>query len=329
MASAAPGSREGDWRCDGCGNKNYAFRSFCNRCKQPRLLVDSRTPSDSKWLPRIGDWICAGCSNNNYASRDKCNKCGTLKEVSALPAMALPGSAMAAPTFAPNPLAHTGGLGVGMHTGLLHHLQPTWGLSGTTLANNLANNSWRPGDWLCNCGFHNYSSRSTCKKCSAPMPTTSSVSVPPTLPPGVSLSASANPLLQASALPQGMGLKRAAPDDLGNDLKRLHTMGDYLPHFPIQPSSLSALSGLFGSSLGFPEVTSLNALPPPNWQVQPPAQAPMLSLVPAIVGKGAKQWRSGDWMCSGCSNHNFASRATCNRCGEKRESSVSQVLSVA
>lgn len=52
--------REGDWECSGCQNRNYAFRSFCNRCKQPRLLVDNKTPPDSKWLPRIGDWICTG-----------------------------------------------------------------------------------------------------------------------------------------------------------------------------------------------------------------------------------------------------------------------------
>ncbi|KAF9596952.1 hypothetical protein IFM89_014596 [Coptis chinensis] len=51
--------REGDWECGSCTNKNYAFRSFCNRCKQPRILVDNKTPVDSKWLPRIGDWICS------------------------------------------------------------------------------------------------------------------------------------------------------------------------------------------------------------------------------------------------------------------------------
>ena len=54
------GGREGDWDCGGCGNRNYAFRSLCNRCKQPRLLVDPNTPRDSKWLPRAGDWICTG-----------------------------------------------------------------------------------------------------------------------------------------------------------------------------------------------------------------------------------------------------------------------------
>lgn len=52
--------REGDWECSGCANRNYAFRSYCNRCKQPRILVDHKTPADSKWLPRIGDWICSG-----------------------------------------------------------------------------------------------------------------------------------------------------------------------------------------------------------------------------------------------------------------------------
>ncbi|KAF9616270.1 hypothetical protein IFM89_029046, partial [Coptis chinensis] len=36
---------------------------------------------------------------------------------------------------------------------------------------------WRTGDWICNCGFHNYSSRGECKKCNASLPsgTTSSM----------------------------------------------------------------------------------------------------------------------------------------------------------
>ncbi|GMP97904.1 hypothetical protein CsSME_00045990 [Camellia sinensis var. sinensis] len=58
--------REGDWECGGCRNRNYAFRSFCNRCKQPRLLVDTKTPADSKWLPCIGDWICTGILSSSF-----------------------------------------------------------------------------------------------------------------------------------------------------------------------------------------------------------------------------------------------------------------------
>ncbi|XBI81995.1 hypothetical protein VPH35_090788 [Triticum aestivum] len=57
-SSGGGGGREGDWDYGGCGNRNYAFRSLYNRCKQLRLLVDPNTPRDSKWLPRAGDWIC-------------------------------------------------------------------------------------------------------------------------------------------------------------------------------------------------------------------------------------------------------------------------------
>ncbi|RWW16499.1 hypothetical protein BHE74_00029201 [Ensete ventricosum] len=58
--------KEGDWECSGCRNRNYAFRCFCNRCKQPRLLVDTMSPADAKWLPRVGDWICT--SNTLFTS---------------------------------------------------------------------------------------------------------------------------------------------------------------------------------------------------------------------------------------------------------------------
>eukprot|EP00249_Psilotum_nudum_P005389 c18827_g1_i1 orf=147-722(+) len=162
------GGKEGDWKCDRCWNRNYAFRSFCNRCKQPRLLVDSKTPADSKWLPRIGDWICAGCSNNNYASREKCNKCGQPKEVAALPAMALPGSAMVAPALPRPTTGSTGGLGLGSNAGLPRPLHPpfplglNWPLSSSGLGVGIPDvGNWRPGDWMCSCGYHNYSSRST------------------------------------------------------------------------------------------------------------------------------------------------------------------------
>lgn len=234
---------------------------------------------------------------------------------------------MAAPTFAPNAFAHTGGLGLGMHAGLFQHMHSAWPFSGASLPNSLANNSWRPGDWLCVCGFHNYSSRSTCKKCSATMPVAGMGATAPQLPPGVSLPGSNTlPLLQAAAAPPGVvGMKRPAPDELGNDLKRIHAGGEYVPHFPNQLANLGALPGLLGSTLGLSEVANMV---PQSWQSQPAPHAPGFSLVPAIVGKGAKQWRSGDWMCSGCNNHNFASRATCNRCGGMKES-MSQVISVA
>ncbi|MBA0779534.1 hypothetical protein Gotri_003782 [Gossypium trilobum] len=183
--------REGDWECSGCKNRNYAFRSFCNRCKQPRLLVDTKTPADSKWLPRIGDWICTACTNNNYASREKCKKCGQPKEIAAMPAIAMPGASL--PTYshyfaralgaleqkmnvgfvgsgAPQqflPLSSNWSVGGADNCGL--QSAPTWPVAGNQSPGAYANpgsqplsvpKGWRNGDWICNCGFHNYSSRS-------------------------------------------------------------------------------------------------------------------------------------------------------------------------
>lgn len=131
-----------------------------------------------------------GCTNNNYASREKCKKCGQPKEVAAMPAIAMPGASLQ--TY-PHYFARAQGvqdqhtnLGLLSNLALQHSLPLTsnWSLTGAdkygvqqastwplggTLNNgvpygNQANQlmvpkGWRNGDWICNCGFHNYSSR--------------------------------------------------------------------------------------------------------------------------------------------------------------------------
>ncbi|EPS67234.1 hypothetical protein M569_07541, partial [Genlisea aurea] len=291
------GGKEGDWQCGGCNNRNYAFRSFCNRCKQPRILVDVRTPADSKWLPRVGDWICTGCTNNNYASREKCKKCGQTKEIAAMPALAVPGASVHShPSYFAR--AHGGGMGNLINAGsLLWPLSafgqygnlPTdsyglrqasnwsWagnGLSGITyggetgsLSSASNGNGWRSGDWICACGFHNYTSRVQCKKCSAPKPN----SMPTSL---------------VSPTSAALGTKRLASEEFVDnwDNKRLNA-GE-------QPFAAGleafAVTGRGANSSG--------------------GSAPNL-----VMGKGVKHWRDGDWVCSNCNNHNYASRAQCNR----------------
>ncbi|KAL3614639.1 hypothetical protein CASFOL_041396 [Castilleja foliolosa] len=136
------------------------------------------------------------CTNNNYASREKCKKCGQPKELAAMPAVAIPGASV--PTHPTYFARAQGGMGQVLNVGtaqqsmclssswpgggtVQYRNQPTdplglqpasnWplgdgGISGILYARYsnqfppVANgNGWRTGDWMCNCGFHNYSSR--------------------------------------------------------------------------------------------------------------------------------------------------------------------------
>ncbi|KAK9991126.1 hypothetical protein SO802_026111 [Lithocarpus litseifolius] len=313
--------REGDWECSGCKNRNYAFRSFCNRCKQPRLLVDTKTPADSKWLPRIGDWICTGCTNNNYASREKCKKCGQPKEVAAMPAIAMPGASL--PTYSHYFARAQGGPEQKINIGLIGNgapqqalpLSSNWSVGGSDNygvqpasawplggnhnsllpypdpANQLLSvpKGWRNGDWICTCGFHNYSSRAQCKKC--------------------------------NAFPPALGTKRLASDEFVHDWdnKRLNVgqTNGQLQSYPVFDqiigTSADPNNRLYAPYPNLSSSTATNLQAP-----MLPVPFPQQATTPTLLGKGAKQWRDGDWMCTTCNNHNYASRLQCNRCKTQR-----------
>ncbi|KAK1304364.1 hypothetical protein QJS10_CPB11g00834 [Acorus calamus] len=330
--------REGDWDCMSCRNRNYAFRSLCNRCKQPRILVDANTPSDSKWFPRIGDWICSGCSNNNYASREKCKKCGQSKEEAEMPTIAVPGASLS--TYANYYARAQGMLGLQMNLGIsgnsalqqsLHlgsnwpfgpdryrfQSASAWAFGGNTIggfpfvsdANNLGPipKGWRNGDWICNCGFHNYSSRAQCKKCNAPLPSNA---------PSSTTGSAVSDMFPT------LGTKRLASEEFVGewDNKRLHS-GDIDGRFlhPYHGLGQDQSPGRYST---YPSGSS--AATPTLEAYMQSQQSPAM---PAILGKGAKKWRDGDWMCTNCNNHNYASRSYCNRCKTQKEGS-SQPVSV-
>lgn len=125
--------------------------------------------------------ILIGCSNNNYASREKCKKCGQPKEIAAMPAIAMPGPSF--PTYAHSfarahlppgyralagnsALASNQSWPVGGGANYGHHSATGWFFHGSNAGSpqnlnqfSMVPKGWRSGDWLCNCGFHNYSSR--------------------------------------------------------------------------------------------------------------------------------------------------------------------------
>ncbi|CAM8921775.1 unnamed protein product [Rhodiola kirilowii] len=321
------GKRDGDWECVGCKNRNYAFRSFCNRCKQPRILVDTKTPSDSKWLPR------AGCTNNNYASRENCKKCGQPKEVAGLPGASFPthppyysrgqgtmdqrmnfGLMGAAALQHPFPFASNWPLGLGGVDKFRSSASSGWTVPGAQISGFPYENNmnypqmfpkgWRNGDWICSCGFHNYTSRTQCKKCNA--------SAPPAL-----------------------GTKRLASDEPAHDWENKRLNPGPVDDFHLANRLLQTYPGMEPTTLpepylraGFQPTFPLGGSPAtPNFQMHMPFPKP----APSQLGKGAKQWREGDWVCSNCNNHNYASRSQCNRCKTEKEAipSTSQPVSVA
>lgn len=150
-------------------------------------------------------------------------------------------------------------------------------------------NGWRNGDWMCTCGFHNYSSRVQCKKCNASAP----ISAPSSL---------------ASSVVTALGTKRLASEEFLHNLdnKRLNAGQQLRPGFES-----------FQNPGLYPAIPSGNTSVPSNWQVD--LQVSRVPATPALLGKGAKQWRDGDWMCSNCNNHNYASREQCNRCKSQRD----------
>lgn len=131
-----PNFQQGDWMC-ACGAHNYKSKTHCYQCKQPKPyhLGGGMGGGMGGGLPanfQVGDWMCS-CGNHNYASREQCGRCGISKAEGDVTAQG--GGAM-------------GGFA---------------GLPGVPA-------NFRPGDWMCPCGNHNYASRQACGRCGQEKP---------------------------------------------------------------------------------------------------------------------------------------------------------------
>ncbi|KAL5253556.1 hypothetical protein ACHWQZ_G013379 [Mnemiopsis leidyi] len=108
-----PEDRTKDWACSECGNRNFAKRKECNRCKKPREEVEDKSIDYSSEeppalkrspepMPRINikaprvnlmhsvnppplpqrpedvsnDWVCGKCNINCFAKKTNCFRCG-------------------------------------------------------------------------------------------------------------------------------------------------------------------------------------------------------------------------------------------------------------
>ncbi|KAJ7554161.1 hypothetical protein O6H91_06G128800 [Diphasiastrum complanatum] len=267
--SRSLGGREGDWSCSECGNLNYSFRSACNRCKQPKMAVVTRSRAQAKWLPRAGDWICNGCRNNNYAFRMECNKCGEPKDSFEIPADAPVRSAMMDEMARPR----------------RPEVDYFWDNGNGALAGvPLPGENWQSRDWVCSCGFLNYSFDARCKQCHA----------------------TPRSMLPAEPYPV-LGTKRVAAEDSIDDwIRKRQNVGDFGSTAFLMPPN-SAYEAWPHSSGGS------------DFPLSRPGGSMSGYKQPAFSGKGLKHWREGDWICKSCENHNYASRKFCNRCMSQKD----------
>ena len=76
-------SNNRDWECSKCNNSNFAFRTECNRCGEPKGRGGrnnaQREQRSRKGTHSNNDWTCGECQNSNFSFRNECNRCGAPK----------------------------------------------------------------------------------------------------------------------------------------------------------------------------------------------------------------------------------------------------------
>jgi len=66
----------GDWNCEKCGYMNFARRTECNQCKEPRTGGGRAGNTAGNYGQARGDdWNCDKCGYMNFARRTECNQC--------------------------------------------------------------------------------------------------------------------------------------------------------------------------------------------------------------------------------------------------------------
>ncbi|XWS42162.1 hypothetical protein CRYUN_Cryun17cG0144400 [Craigia yunnanensis] len=298
----------------------------------------------------IGSAMVALTTIMHQDSREKCKKCGKPKEIAVMPAIAMPGASLRTYSryFARAPGAleqkmNVGFLGSGCPQQSLpltsnwsvggadnYGLQSasTWPVAGNRTSGVLYVNpgnrplsvpkGWQNGDWICNCGFHNYSSRSLVLSYSLNWIQHSSLYLSLILQ-NILCHYVPDPVWYFCSAKIAMHLYHQVHSDSGLlsnilfDLLFMLILDLLLDNG--QPQLYPGFDQMVGTTSDpkpgtNPPYPSLNPGAASNWQA--PIPFPHQAATPILLGKGAKQWRSGDWMCTKCNNHNYASRAHCN-----------------
>lgn len=278
--------RAGDWMCP-CGAHNYASKNMCHKCGTNKMVASLASTAGDNFRP--GDWMCP-CSAHNYATKVACHKCGMAKGM----AMGMGFGGMMG-GGAPPMMAQMGG-GAGMP------------------------GNFRPGDWLCSCGAHNYASKNACHKCSTP-----------------------KQQAQAGGQQQQYGAQAGQQQYGQQDMYNSYGMGQMGQYGDGMNMGGMGGFGGFGGAMAGPAMGMMGGAAstpanfrPGDWLCQcgahnyasktachkcaSPKQSSDSGVGAGVAaptgGAGGmpNNFRPGDWMCQ-CSAHNYASKTACHKCG--------------
>jgi len=147
----------------------------------------------------------------------------------------------------------------------------------------MAVENFRPGDWMCPCGAHNYASKSACFKCALSKENATGTSYQPQRD------------YHHLGFGMGGGVGQMGHLNVGG-MGHMGGMGHH--HLPnlggLDMATLASIAGM--------DVPSLQAM------------MSAYGLFPGPSHLTPPNFRIGDWMCT-CGNHNYASRAVCAKCG--------------
>lgn len=155
----------------------------------------------------------------------------------------------------------------------------------------------KDGDWMCpNCDNHNFFKRQACNRCGTPKP-------------GGGGQMFAQPMMAQPMMAQPM--MAPAPTMGGKGGGPNFREGDWMCS-ACGNHNYSSRMACNKCGVPKPAVQGFAAVkggaPRPAPYAMPVQQMPMQPMM------GAPNMRQGDWICSSCGNHNYASREACNKC---------------
>jgi len=304
--------RPGDWVCS-CGAHNYASKNHCFKCY---LSKEVATGGSMNAFPRAQ----AGAVQQQGMQQAGLGQMGQMGQMGAQGMGAMGQQGLGGMGQMGVPAQQLGQQGMGNNAllaqmGGLQSLMGAYGMMGMgmpSLPQTPAN--FRPGDWMCKCGNHNYSSKSVCGKCSTPK----------------DQGDISNLGVLAGMGMGGMG-GAALPPNVPNGFRQ----GDWICKCGNHNYAKRDTCGRCGGSKVDSDAThSQNR--PQNFQVgdwmcvcgahnyrsKAACHKCNVTKEQGCVTTGGDStnpnFRSGDWMCK-CGNHNYASRTSCKVCNLPKE----------